>query len=291
MRRWTILVAALAIVGGGAAAYLLKPVTGAERDTRLVGDIARGQYLMRLGGCVACHTDTEGGGEMLAGGAPLETQFGRFVAPNITPDPQHGIGGWTLATFANAMSNGMGPQGHLYPVFPYEHYTMMSDQEVADLYVALMASEPVAEPEAKNDVPFPFNIRLAMAAWKNLFFTPARFTPEEGRSDAYNRGRYLAYGPGHCVACHTPRNALGALEWGRALTGSPGGPGGRAPEITREALIEEGYDAASLAQTLRDGFTPGFDVLGGPMGEVIADSTSYWTDADLAAVAEFLMAE
>lgn len=291
MRRWLVVLGVLAVIGIGTAVYFLKPVMGPARDLTLVGDVERGNYLIRLGGCIACHTDTASGRAFLAGGAGLTTPFGTFVPPNITSDPTAGIGGWTLAQFADAMSNGMGPQGHLYPAFPYENYTRMSDQEIADLYAALLATEPVSEPAAASQVPFPFNIRLAMAGWKNLFFSPARFVPEEGRSEAYNRGKYLAYGPAHCVACHTPRNALGALDWGKALTGSPGGTGGKAPAITRAALLDQGYDPELLAQTLLDGFTPGFDVLGGPMGEVIADSTSQWTEADRAAIAEFLLAE
>lgn len=291
MRRWLVVLGVLAVVGIGAAVYFLRPVTGPARDLTLVGDVERGNYLIRLGGCIACHTDTASGRAFLAGGAGLTTPFGTFVPPNITSDPTAGIGDWTLAQFSDAMSNGMGPQGHLYPAFPYENYTLMSDQEIADLYAALLATQPVSEPAAASQVPFPFNIRLAMAGWKNLFFLPARFVPDEGRSEAYDRGKYLAYGPAHCVACHTPRNALGALDWGKALTGSPGGTGGKAPAITREALLGQGYDQDLLAQTLLDGFTPGFDVLGGPMGEVIADSTSQWTEADRAAIAEFLLAE
>ncbi len=291
MRRWLVVLGVLAVIAIGAAVYFLKPVMGPARNLALVGDVERGNYLIRLGGCIACHTDTASGRAFLAGGAGLTTPFGTFVPPNITSDPTAGIGDWTLAQFADAMSNGMGPQGHLYPAFPYENYTRMSDQEIADLYAALLATEPVSEPAAASQVPFPFNIRLAMAGWKNLFFSPARFVPEEGRSEAYNRGKYLAYGPAHCVACHTPRNALGALDWGKALTGSPGGTGGKAPAITRAALLDQGYDPELLAQTLLDGFTPGFDVLGGPMGEVIADSTSQWTEADRAAIAEFLLAE
>lgn len=291
MRRWLVVLGVLAVVGIGAAVYFLRPVTGPARDLTLVGDVERGNYLIRLGGCIACHTDTASGRAFLAGGAGLTTPFGTFVPPNITSDPTAGIGDWTLAQFSDAMSNGMGPQGHLYPAFPYENYTLMSDQEIADLYAALLATEPVSEPAAASQVPFPFNIRLAMAGWKNLFFSPARFVPDEGRSEAYDRGKYLAYGPAHCVACHTPRNALGALDWDKALTGSPGGTGGKAPAITREALLDQGYDPELLAQTLLDGFTPGFDVLGGPMGEVIADSTSQWTEADRAAIAEFLLAE
>jgi len=289
-KRWVAL-SVVVVLGVAAAAYMLKPVTGPARDLTLAGDVSRGQYALRLGGCVACHTNAANGGAELAGGVGLETQFGTFVPPNITSDPNAGIGSWTLAQFSDALSNGMGPQGHLYPAFPHENYTLMSDQEVVDLYAALMATEPVATPAAESQIPFPFNVRLLMAGWKNLFFSSHRFEPEAGRDEIYNRGKYLAMGPAHCVACHTPRNALGALQWDQAFTGSPGGTGGRAPSLTRDALTDEGYDVATLAQTLKDGFTPSFDVLGGPMGEVIADSTSHWTDDDLTAVATYLLAE
>lgn len=289
-KRWWTLGAVL-VVGIAAGVYFLKPVTRPARDLTLEGDASRGDYVMRLAGCVACHTNTAAGGPELAGGAGLDTAFGTFVPPNITPDLNAGIGAWTLQQFSDALSNGVGPQGHLYPAFPYENYTLMSDQDIADLYAALLAVKPVATPAAESAVPFPFNVRLLMAGWKNLFFTPRRFEPEAERDAAYNRGKYLATGPAHCIACHTPRNGLGALEWDKAFSGSPGGTGGRAPPLTREALVAEGYDAAALAQTLRDGFTPGFDVLGGPMGEVIKESTSFWTDQDLNAVAVYLMAE
>ncbi|MEO8684384.1 MAG: cytochrome c [Devosia sp.] len=291
MRRWLWLLGVLIVIGVGVAVYVLKPVNGPVRDLTLVGDVERGNYLIRLGGCVACHTDAKGGRAFLSGGAGLATPFGTFVPPNITSDPDAGIGKWTLAMFSDAISNGMGPQGHLYPAFPYENYTLMSDQEIADLYAALMATDPVAEPAAESQIPFPFNIRLAMAGWKNLFFRPARFVAEEGQSELYNRGKYLAFGPAHCVACHTPRNVLGALDWNAAFTGSPGGTGGKAPAITRDALTKHEYDVPVLAQTLKDGFTPGFDVLSGAMAEVVADSTSKWTDEDRLAVATYLLAQ
>ncbi len=291
MRKRFLVLAILAVAGLGTAAYFLKPVTGPARDLTLVGDVERGNYLIRLAGCVACHTNHDAGTGFLAGGYGLETAFGTFVPPNITSDPEAGIGRWTIQQFSDAMSNGMGPQGHLYPAFPYENYTLMSDQEIVDLYAALMASEPVSTPAAESEIPFPFNMRLIMAGWQNLFFSPGRFEPEAGQSELYNRGKYLAYGPAHCIACHTPRNALGALEWDQAFAGSPGGTGGRAPAITAAALIEEGYDVETLVQTLKDGFTPGFDVLGGSMEEVISDSTSHWTDEDLTALATYLLAE
>jgi mono/diheme cytochrome c family protein len=291
MRRSLVALGVVAVLGIGAGVYFLKPVNGPARDLSLAGDVERGNYLIRLAGCVACHTNNEAGTGFLAGGFGLETAFGTFVPPNITSDPVAGIGSWTVEQFSDAMSNGEGPQGHLYPAFPYENYTLMSDQEIVDLYAALMATEPVSTPAAASQIPFPFNVRLIMAGWKNLFFTPRRFEPEAGQSEIYNRGKYLAMGPAHCVACHTPRNALGALEWDQAFTGSPGGTGGRAPDITAAALVAEGYDVETLVQTLKDGFTPGFDVLGGAMGEVISDSTSHWTDEDLTALATYLLAE
>jgi mono/diheme cytochrome c family protein len=289
-RRWVVLGLTLA-VALAAGAFFLKPVTGPARDLTLVGDVERGNYLIRLGGCVACHTDAAEGRAYLSGGAGLETSFGTFVPPNITSDPDAGIGRWTIQQFSDAMSNGMGPQGHLYPAFPYENYTLMSDQEIVDLYAALMDTEPVSTPAPESAIPFPFNVRLIMAGWQNLFFSPGRFQPEAGQTDLFNRGKYLAYGPGHCVACHTPRNALGALEWDQAFAGSPGATGGRAPAINAASLADEGYDVETLVQTLKDGFTPGFDILGGSMGEVISDSTSYWTDEDLTALATYLLTE
>lgn len=290
MRPWVWGLATVAVVGIGVGVFMLRPVSGAPRDLELVGDATRGQYLIRLGDCVTCHTDKANGVPEFGGGPALATQFGTFYAPNITSHPEAGIGSWTLEQFSKAMSDGEGPQGHLYPVFPYENYTLMSDQEIADLYAALQVTEPVATPSKPHELSFPFNVRLSLAGWKNMFFTPGRYVPDLSRSDQWNRGRYLVDGPGHCVMCHSPRNLLGAIEAGKELTGNPdGGTGGRAPALTTTALREGGYDAATLASTLADGFTPGFDVLGGTMREVIDDGTSHWTQEDREAVAAYLL--
>ncbi len=294
MRRWIWGLGVVAVVGLGVAIYMLKPVTGPERDLTLVGDATRGAYLIRLGGCIACHTDTSSGARILAGGPGgpgLTSPFGTFFAPNITSHPTAGIGNWTLAQFSKAMSDGEGPQGHLYPSFPYENYTLMSDQEIADLYAALKEVPADPTPSKAHQISFPFNIRLALAGWKNLFFKPERYVADASQSDEWNRGRYLVFGPAHCVACHSPRNLLGAIEGGKELAGNPGGGvGGKAPSLLAADLSSEGYDAASLAQALSDGFTPNFDVLGGAMGEVITEGTSQWTAEDRAAVAAYLMA-
>lgn len=291
MRRWFLgIMTVIVVTGIGVGVWLLKPVESPARDLTLVGDAGRGAYLIRLGGCVACHTDAAGGRAVLAGGPALPTPFGTFHAPNITPHPEAGIGNWTLAQFARAMSEGEGPQGHLYPAFPYDAYTLMSDQEIADLYAALKDIPADPTPSRPHEVAFPFNIRLAMAGWKTLFFTPGRHVADPDKSEQWNRGRYLVRGPGHCVTCHSPRNLLGGIDAGQELAGNDaGGPGGRAPSLLAVDLADEGYDAPALAQTLADGFTPNFDVLGGPMGEVIKEGTSHWTAEDREAVAAYLL--
>ncbi|MEQ1770569.1 MAG: cytochrome c [Devosia sp.] len=289
MRLWQWILAAIVVIGGGIGLYMLTPVQGPARDLTLVGDVERGTYLIRLGGCVTCHTNPSNRDAELAGGAGLATPFGTFYPPNITASKTDGIGNWTLAQFSNAMSNGEGPDGHFYPAFPYDSYTLMSDQEIADLFAALQTTTAIDTPSTPHEVGFPFNIRLAMAGWKHLFFTPKRYEADASRSEQWNRGRYIVFGPGHCITCHSPRNILGGLEKGKELSGNPaGGTGGKAPSLLKADLVKHEYDPATLASVLLDGFTPGFDVLGGAMGEVVRDETSQWTGADRAAVAAYL---
>jgi mono/diheme cytochrome c family protein len=291
-KRWLLGLAVVVVVAAGTGAYMLSPVAGPARDLSLKPDVAHGQYVIALGGCVACHTDSDKKGAMLAGGAAIHTQFGDFYPPNITPDKTAGIGGWTLAEFSRAMSDGQGPHGPLYPSFPYTSFTHMSDQDIVDLWAALQQVPPVATPAPDNALPFPFSIRQLIAGWQHLFFKPQRFTPDPKQSAAWNRGAYLAQGPGHCIECHSPRNALGAIERDQAFHGSPaGGPGGKAANITAAGLKHDGYDHDSLIAALQTGFTPDSDALGGPMGEVVDDATSKWTDADLDAIATFLLSD
>jgi mono/diheme cytochrome c family protein len=154
-----------------------------------------------------------------------------------------------------------------------------------------MVVPPIAEPASPHNVAFPFNIRAAMLGWKNLFFAPVRFVPDDTRSERWNRGNFLANGPAHCSACHTPRNFLGGREDHRAFEGGSGTPGGRVPGITPGELVAENYDIPALVDTLKTGFTPGFNLLGAAMGEVIEESTSHWTDADLEAISAYLLDE
>lgn len=285
--RWLLLI--VVIIGIGVAVYLFKPVNGPARDLSLAADPVHGQYVLTLGGCVACHTDTKNNGPLLAGGTPLVTPFGTFAPPNITSDPNAGIGKWTLAEFSDALSNGHGPNGHLYPVFPYTSYTTLTDQDLVDLFAALQKVPAVSTPAPPNHVSFPFNIRLANLAWQNLFFTPHRFQADPSHSALWNRGAYIANGPGHCVECHSPRNQFGAIVKGQEFTGAPkGSVGGRAPSL-KTADLTQFYAESDLEDTLKTGVSSSGDNLGGEMAEVVKDSTSKWTDDDRHAVAAYLL--
>jgi mono/diheme cytochrome c family protein len=287
---WGVLLAVV-LVGVGVAVWFLRPVVGPPRDLTLTADADHGDYLIRLGACISCHTDKAHEGPVLAGGGPLQTRFGTFFAPNITPDKATGIGDWTLREFSDAISNGIGRHGeNLYPVFPYPNFTLMSDQDVVDLYAALMRMQPVANTPPANELPFPFSVRLLVSGWKSLYFTPRRFAPDPDQSDAWNRGRFLAVGPGHCIACHSPRNSLEAVEQEKAFEGNPvAGTGGKAPSITGPALLADGFTVETLAAMLKTGVTVNDGKVGDEMGDVIADETSHWTEADRRAVATYLM--
>ncbi len=284
----TVIVAVAA--GSAAAIFRGNPVPNAP-IAQLEGDPDRGAYVARLAGCIACHTNEAGGGELLAGGPPLKTPFGTFYGPNITPDPDSGLGQWSLDDFARALRHGISPDGQpYYPAFPYTFYSKLTDQDIADLWAA-MKTVPNADTASKpQNLGFPFNQRWAIRGWQKLFFESERFEDDPSRSDAWNRGRYIVEGPAHCGACHTPRNPLGAGDAEQALHGASGLPGDeRSPPITPSALRERGWTENNLAFGLRFGTKPNGDVLGGSMGEVIRDGTSWLTDEDLRAIAHYLL--
>ena len=275
----------------GLMSLLSRPDIPSRDFTGLVGDAARGGYVARMAGCIACHTDSAGGGAFLAGGAPIKTPFGTFRAPNITPHPQDGIGGWTLADFAATLTRGTSPDGTpYYPVFPYPAYTKMTDQDIADLWAAMKTVPPAPGGRAEHDVLFPFHVRTALRAWQTLFLEAGPFEPDPGRGDLWNRGAYIVSGPGHCVACHTPRNIFGARLHDGHLTGSADGPGSeKVPAITASALRAAGWTEANIAWALRTGLTPDGDSLSGSMGEVVRHGTAWLSDGDLRAIAHYLM--
>lgn len=292
MRKFLALFLVLAVLAGAAAtAVALLPVAQDHAIPALGGDPERGAYLARIGGCIACHSDFRAGGQPLAGGPPLKTDFGTFYAPNLTTDPGAGIGDWSLGDFARAVRQGVSPEGEpYYPAFPYPFYTKLSDQDVADLFAAFKTVPAVPTPAPPHDIPAPFNLRAGLKLWRALFFEEGRFRPDPARSEAFNRGAYLVTGPAHCGACHTPRNFLGARQAEEALHGAGGLPGGgESAPITSQSLRRNGWDEDSLVFGLKTGATPSGDVLGGSMGEVIRDGTAWATEQDLRAIATFLL--
>ena len=197
----------------------IAPIRSAAPETFSQELVAKGKALVGGGFCAECHTTK--GGEMFAGGYAMATPFGVIYSTNITPDRETGIGAWSEAAFARAMHEGVARDGsHLFPAFPYDHFTKVSDEDVKAIYAFLMTRPPVRATTPANTIPFPFNIRLLQEGWKILFFRPGRFEPAAGKSEEWNRGAYLALGLSHCGACHTPRNLLGAEKANDAYTGA-----------------------------------------------------------------------
>lgn len=275
----------------GAAVVAGWPIGTTVNIGMISGDAYRGAYLARSSGCIACHTNGTANGQALAGGAPLDTPFGSFVPPNISPDPEHGIGGWTLNQFAVAVRQGIRPDGKpYYPAFPYEFYAEFSDQDIADLWAAFQTVPGVTEASVPHSVGFPFNMRWGIKLWRAAWMTPAAISPVMGKSKTWNRGLDLVNGGAHCAACHTGRNLFGGLKASEAMAGNDTLPGGSsAPAIRSAGLRTDGWTVGNLTYALRTGIKPNGDVLGGSMAEVVEAGTSYLSDADRLAIATFLL--
>jgi len=258
-------------------------------------DLANGRSLFYAGGCGSCHASPgeQPGSEnpRLGGGLELHSPFGVFRAPNISPDPEAGIGSWSLSEFANAMLRGIGPDGrHLYPAFPYSSYSRMDLQDVADLKAWLDTLPAVANPSPGHTLRFPFAWRRALGLWKRLYLNPSWVRPIDERDAVLQRGRYLVEGPGHCGECHTPRGPLGGLRLGAWLTGAAALEGeGRVPDITAEGGLA-GWSESDVAYYLESGIDPEFDVVGGSMVKV-QENMAQLTAEDRAAIAAYLKAD
>jgi mono/diheme cytochrome c family protein len=275
---------------GAALALMLVTLVGpalAEEDA-----VARGEYLVRAGGCFSCHTAP--GGEALAGGRALATPFGTFYSPNITPDPETGIGRWTDAQFQRALREGVRPDGaNYFPVFPYTSFTGITDKDALAIKAYLFSRPPVRQGNHPHDVAFPFSWRLLQSGWKWLFFTPGPFRPAPERSAAYNRGAYLVTALAHCGECHTPRNFLGAVRTGERLSGTPDGPDRQlVPNIRPDPGTGIGkWEKDDVMELLKTGTTPEQSKVKGAMWEVIQDGLKYLSDADLEAIADYIFAQ
>jgi mono/diheme cytochrome c family protein len=270
-----------------AVIFAMVPEARAQDDAA----IERGRYIFAAAGCHGCHTREKPKGAFLAGNRRLETPFGDFLTPNITSDPDHGIGSWSLDDFKRAMRQGKGPDGTVYfPAFPYASYTAMSDADMTDLWAYLKTVPKVAEPSAAHELTFPFSLRTLIWPWRWLYFEEGRGAHDPEQSEEWNRGAYLSNALGHCGECHTQRNVLGGLDRGRPFAGNARGPEGKGvPNITPHPKKGiGGWSESEIIDVLADGFLPDGDFVGGAMTEVVENSTSKLTKNDLRAIAVYL---
>ena len=303
-----IVIAAVLLVGGAAAAWAMLPPralsfagggavdladykgpnpTGAPPELASADVVARGKYLTQAADCVVCHTAS--GGQPYAGGLAIPTQFGVLYSPNITGDAQTGIGAWTDAQFLRAMHEGIGRDGQrLYPAFPYESYTLMTDADVLAIKAYLLSLPPAHAAAPPTQLKFPFNQRWLMAFWSAFYNPNQRFRPHPDRSPQWNRGAYLVEGLEHCGDCHTPRNLGQALDNRQKFAGAVA-EGWRAYNITADHASGVGaWSDAALAEYLHDGHADGHGAAGGPMGEVVEAGLGPLTPGDTAAVVAYL---
>ena len=263
-------------------ALLSRPIPAGPQAAML----SHGRYLVLAGDCASCHT--RDGGPPFNGGLGLRTPFGTIYSPDITGDRATGVGGWTSDQFFHALNDGVAPNGqHLYPAFPFTHFTKISRAD-SDAILAYLKTIPgTAYTPPANALPFPFNLRLSAAAWHMLFFRNHGFTRDPSKSAAWNRGAYLVQGPAHCGACHTPINMFGVEEKSRFLQGGML-DNWVAPNLTGDPRTGlGGWSAADIVEFLKTGRNSHTDAAGS-MAQVISYSTSQMSDADLGAIATYL---
>lgn len=289
LRRLALGLGALALIAASGFWALTRPHPLPEATfAGLTGDAAAGETVFWAGGCASCHA-AEGARDdnllVLSGGRSLESDFGSFRAPNISTDTTHGIGGWTLAQFGDAMLRGVSPDGqHYYPAFPYAAYRFATSQDIADLWAYMQTLPASDRPDEAHDLGFPYTIRRGVGLWKR-FALPTGWAVAGELTAEEQRGRYLAEALAHCAECHTPRGAFGQLYRDRWLAGAPNPSGrGRIPGITPAQLT---WSEAEIAGYLASGFTPSFDTAGGTMAAVVS-SLGRLPQEDLRAIAAYL---
>ena len=278
LRRTSALSAGVACAALGAAVWAAAPDQA---------QIERGQYLVRAGDCISCHTAPKG--KPLAGGLPIPTPFGVIYAPNITPDADTGIGKWSKDDFWNAMHNGIDDEGkHLYPAFPYPWFTKLTRADVDAIKDYLASVPPVKQQNRAPELTWPLGWRGVMAGWNLLYFHPGTFEPNPAKSAEWNRGAYLVEGAGHCGACHTAKNSLGAVKSDTPLQGGSAGEHWYAPRLTGDVRNGLGdWSVADIVEYLKTG-SNAKSATAGDMTDVVKNSTQYLSDADLKAIAVYL---
>jgi mono/diheme cytochrome c family protein len=245
--------------------------------------LANGEMVFHTGGCASCHEAN------LGGGLEMESPFGTFRVPNISPDAATGIGNWTELEFVNAMMRGVAPDGrHYYPAFPYASYARMTVQDIVDLKAWSDSQAAVNKLVAGHELHFPWNVRRGVGLWKKQYFRPGPPGTQESAANGPERGRYLVEGAGHCRECHTARNMWGGFREGQELAGGPNPDGdGKVPNITPHEDGLKDWSEADIAYYLESGFTPDFDTVGGSM-VAVQENLAHLPDSDRAAIAAYL---
>lgn len=302
MLRWLVS-AGLGLAAAGAGAFFVftvpRPLQALQMPEHEV-DLVNGESMFWAGGCASCHAAPGSEDEerlRLTGGRELRTPFGTFRAPNISPDPASGIGHWTTLDFVNAMAKGISPERrHYYPSFPYPYYQHMQLEDLVDLKAFIDTLPPVSGESGEHDLNFPFSIRRGVGLWKLFYLDRETDEPASERSASVQRGQYLVQGPGHCGACHTPRDAFGGEITDRFLAGAESleisddsGKGNAewVPNITPHADGIGGWSENDIAYSLELGFDPDFDSFGGAMVEV-QENMARLPTTDREAIAAYL---
>jgi mono/diheme cytochrome c family protein len=291
LRKLTFLALVLSAIGVAAFWLLTRP---AQVEASTLGahtpNPDNGRTIFFAGGCNSCHaTPNQDDKTRLGGGMALNSPFGTFYVPNISPDPNDGIGAWTEAQFVTAMLKGTSPAGeHYYPAFPYTSYQRMRTEDLRDLFAHLKTLPPVQGRAPAHDLPFPFNVRLLLGGWKLLYLDGEPFRPDPAQPPEWNRGAYLVNGPGHCAECHSPRDLLGGIKRGQRFAGGPNPEGeGWVPNITQAGLKD--WSVENIEEVLKTGRTPEGESVGSSMRAVVRN-TSQLPPADRKAIAVYIKA-
>lgn len=264
-------------------AFGADPATAAQTS---FATVQHGKYLVDAGDCMACHTTNSE--QPFAGGFPVETPFGTIYSSNLTPDRETGIGGWSADDFWRAMHLGVRPDGaRLYPAFPYPNFTKITRDDADAIWTYLSTLKPIRSKPPANELTWPLNHRVLLRGWNLLFFTPGVFQPDPGKNDAWNRGAYLVEGAGHCGACHTAKNLFGADKGSAHLQGGAL-QNWFAPNIANaERAGLRSWSEDEIVEYLKTGRNRMTGATG-IMAEVITNSTSRMSEADLRAIATYL---
>ena len=264
---------------------VLEPINKVDTKNLDSESVENGRQLAAIGDCAVCHT--KAGGEPYAGGLSLPTPFGVLYSTNITPDLNTGIGNWSEQAFQRAMQEGVDRKGnHLYPAFPYDHFTKVSADDIRDIYNYIMSLDPVEQIDQPNELNFPFSFRPLLAGWKLLFLNKKPFQPDPKLNDEQNRGAYLVKGLAHCSACHSPRNIFGAISEKTFFQG--GEPEGwHAPALGSHSISPAPWSIDNYLDYLFDGWSEAHGIAAGPMTPVVEHLSDAYED-DIYAIAEYL---